>query len=107
VWTWTGPTFTGACLDADGPDLLYCQNNSGFGGSDCHRLSELPPACVPPGALNGACAGFADGHPCAWYWLGGNFSRVCLLGDPLDVEVCSTHLFGPGFECHLLSELLV
>lgn len=84
------------------PDVIVCQSY------DCTSVRETTDGtavCVPPGGLNGACAGDVDQGVCAWYWLGPNFTSVC-VPDWLSVEVCSTHLWDNDpntvYECQTL-----
>lgn len=78
------------CTTDQAPDVIVCQS---YDCTSIHDLTDGVVACVPPGALNGACAGHTDDGYCAWYWLGANFSIVCAGISPIGVEACSDHLW--------------
>lgn len=94
-----GPVF---CTAPQKPDVIVCQSY------DCTSVRDVTDGtvvCLPPGALNGACAGDVDQGVCAWYWLGPNHTSVC-LADWVSVEACSTHLWDDDpetvYECRTL-----
>src|SRR5690348_17267142 len=88
AYTYVEPTAS-ACWDPSRLDAQACVEGS------CTWVLDSTTGvvvCVPPHALNGACAGHTDDGYCAWYWLGSNFSIACASTAP-GVEACSDHLW--------------
>jgi hypothetical protein len=91
-----GPVF---CSAPQEPDVIVCMS---YDCSSVRDATDGTVVCLPPHALNGACAGDVEQGICAWYWLGANHTIVCVT-DWLSVEACSNHLWdddpAAGFEC--------
>jgi hypothetical protein len=98
-----GPPVHAVCADPAQPDAAVCLFDR---CSSVRALAAGTVVCVPPGALNGACAGDVGQGLCAWYWGGANHSSVCLAGGP-GVVACTTHLWDDdpeaSYECRTLA----